>query len=81
VNGVVVAPQTDPDTGEIVIPVSAGHSDVRIWFGHTPDRAAGAAVSLCSLGVLLVFAQKSPTHRLWRLVEVWGFPKAQTPKT
>jgi len=61
VNGVAVAPQTDPDTGEIVIPVSAGHSDVRIWFGHTPDRAAGAAVSLCALGVLLVLAQKSLT--------------------
>jgi hypothetical protein len=63
VNGIAVALQTDPDTGVMVIPVPAGHSDVRIWFGHTPDRTTGAAASLCALAVVLVFAQKSPTLR------------------
>ncbi len=54
VNSTPLVPQTDPDTGQMVIQVPAGQSDVRIWFGHTPDRTLGPAVSLVGLVVFLV---------------------------
>jgi hypothetical protein len=54
VNGVAVTPQTEVETGKMVISVPAGHSDVRIWFGHTPDRTLGPAVSLAGLVVFLL---------------------------
>ncbi|HVN10315.1 MAG TPA: hypothetical protein VMV61_15165 [Patescibacteria group bacterium] len=53
VNGAPRAPQTDSSTGEIVIPVAAGRNDVRVWFGHTPDRTLGPVVSFTALVVLL----------------------------
>jgi hypothetical protein len=58
VNGAWVAPQTDPDTGQMVIPVPAGHSEVCVWFGYTADRPASAAVSLVALAIVVFFALK-----------------------
>ncbi|HUJ40136.1 MAG TPA: hypothetical protein VLW54_06295 [Candidatus Acidoferrales bacterium] len=56
VNGAPVVPQTDADTGEMVIPAPAGGSEVRVWFGHTPDRTAGPVVSLAALALFLIAA-------------------------
>ena len=52
VNGAALTPETESDTGQMVIPVPAGHSDVRVWFGHTTDRTLGPAVSLLALTLL-----------------------------
>jgi len=46
VNGARVSPETDSATGQMAIALPAGRSEVRVWFGHTPDRTAGPAVSL-----------------------------------
>jgi len=61
-NGLPIMSQTDPDTGQMVISVPKGHSEVRIWFGPTPGRAAGVTVSLCVLGALLMFARMKPNR-------------------
>ena len=61
-NGSPIMSQTDPDTGQMVISVPKGHSEVRIWFGPTPDRAAGVTVSLCVVGALLMFARMKPNR-------------------
>ena len=61
-NGSRIMAQTDPDTGQMVISVPKGHSEVRIWFGPTPGRAAGVTVSLCVLGALLMFARMKPNR-------------------
>jgi hypothetical protein len=53
VNGAPTTPLTDSDTGQMVIAVPAGRSEVRVWFGHTPDRTAGPAVSLLAAAILL----------------------------
>jgi len=60
VNGALIAPQTDSETGQMVIPVSRGHNEVRVWFGHTPDRTLGPTVSLASLFVLLLLLRRVP---------------------
>jgi 6-pyruvoyl-tetrahydropterin synthase-like protein len=60
-NGARLNTQTEDDSGQMVIPVPAGHSDVRIWFGHTPDRTLGPAVSLGAL-VLILLARRSTSH-------------------
>jgi len=67
VNAAPLVPQTDSDTGQMVIPVPAGHSEVRVWFGHTPDRTLGPAVSLVALVVFLLAcraARRQPAESL-----------------
>ena len=54
VNVTRVTPLTDPQTAQMVIPVPAGHSDVRVWFGHTRDRTLGPTISLMTLAVLVL---------------------------
>ncbi len=54
VNSTPLVPETDPDTGQMVIPVPTGQSEVRIWFGHTPDRTLGPAISIVALAFLFV---------------------------
>ena len=53
VNSIPLPPATDSQTGQMVIPLPAGHSDVRIWFSHTRDRTAGPATSLIALSAVL----------------------------
>jgi hypothetical protein len=55
VNGRPRATQIKDVTGMLVIPMTAGENDVRIYFRRTIDRVIGDGVSLISL-VLLVFA-------------------------
>ncbi|HKM90132.1 MAG TPA: hypothetical protein VJX29_05915 [Candidatus Acidoferrales bacterium] len=60
VNGARVPLQTDSGTGQMVIAVPAGRSEVRIWFGHTRDRTAGPAVSLGALAVFILLLRRMP---------------------
>ena len=53
VNGHSVRARSTEVTGQMVIPMPAGECDVRISFQRTPDRTAGGAISLLSLGVLI----------------------------
>ena len=53
VNGGPGVKESHPDTGQLIISVPAGRSRVRIFFTRTPDRAAGAAVSMAAAAALL----------------------------
>jgi hypothetical protein len=55
VNDRPVATETAEVTGQMLIPVAAGQSDVRIHFGRTLDRTLGDIVSMISL-ILVVAA-------------------------
>ncbi len=59
-NGARVPLQTDSATGQMVIAVPAGRSEVRVWFGHTPDRTAGPAVSLGALAFFILLLRRMP---------------------
>ena len=61
-NSAPLEPQTDPDSGQMVIVVPAGHSDVRIWFGHTPDRTLGPVVSLIGLAAFALIGWHARVH-------------------
>ena len=50
--GQPVQPLSDPRTGQMVIAVPRGYSDVRVWFGHTSDRTYGPAISLVAIAAL-----------------------------
>ena len=54
VNAAALTPQTEAGTGQTVIPVPAGRSKVRVWFGHTPDRTLGPVVTFGAVCLLLV---------------------------
>jgi hypothetical protein len=45
VNGRQVIPETQPDTGQMLIPVEAGKNKIEIVFGRTRDRTAGFVLS------------------------------------
>lgn len=53
VNGKLVEAQSDPLTGQMMIPIRAGENEVRIKFIRTWDRTVGGLVSLGALLVLL----------------------------
>jgi len=53
VNGRVVQTETTPNTGQMIVPISAGANRVEITFVEGWDRAVGAAISL--LALLLIF--------------------------
>ena len=55
-NGAPLTPQTENGSGLMIIPVPAGRSEVRVWFGHTSDRTAGPVVSLLGLAIFAVVA-------------------------
>jgi hypothetical protein len=61
VKGKVVTPQKPDDLDQMLVPIEAGKSEIRVRFAHTPDQTAGIAVSILSLliaGGLL--AQRKP---------------------
>jgi 6-pyruvoyl-tetrahydropterin synthase related domain len=51
-NGRSVPAETHLSTGQILIPIPAGVTNVRITFSRTWDRTVGAALSLAALAVL-----------------------------
>jgi len=49
VNDRVVQPERPDDTNQMVIPIPAGHAQIKVVFTRTPDRTTGIALSLLSL--------------------------------
>ncbi len=67
VNGKPVKTERSEDTGQLLVPVSSGRSEVRVRFTQTWDRQLGGIVSLVSLGVFLtlcLLARKQSTSTL-----------------
>lgn len=62
VNGLTVTSERLDDVNQMVIPVPAGKSEIRVRFTRTPDRTAGVAISLISaiLGLGLLRSRQSP---------------------
>lgn len=48
-NGTAITLQTDPELGQMLVPVPAGSSRIEINFGRTWDRTAGNIVSLVTI--------------------------------
>jgi len=48
-NGTAIALQTDPELGQMLVPVPAGSSRIQVEFGRTWDRTAGNIVSLVTI--------------------------------
>ncbi|MGA2810745.1 MAG: hypothetical protein ABSG16_05050 [Candidatus Acidiferrum sp.] len=53
VNGTRVAAEHPEGLAQILVPLAAGTSEVRVHFVRTADRTTGAGISLASLGALL----------------------------
>ena len=53
VNGVPVTTSRSEDTGQLLVPVSAGRSEVEIRFARTWDRRVGGIISLISIVILV----------------------------
>jgi hypothetical protein len=49
VNGSAVSVRHPEGTGQMIVPVAAGESELRVDFTRTPDRTLGGSVSLLSL--------------------------------
>jgi hypothetical protein len=56
VNGAAVKPERGEEFNQMVEPVPAGLSQVRVHFERTPDRAIGGALSIASLLALLAMS-------------------------
>ena len=58
VNGAPIVPDRLDNFNQMVIPIAAGHSTIRIRFARTPDRSLGLLISILSvlLAVFLLFA-------------------------
>ncbi|MGC2754528.1 MAG: hypothetical protein WCA40_19375, partial [Candidatus Acidiferrum sp.] len=65
VNGAVVTPLSGEDYNQMLVPVPAGESQIRVRFTRTWDRMLGGLLSLVSaltvLGLLIV--ERRATHR------------------
>jgi branched-subunit amino acid transport protein len=53
VNGVTVVPRGGDDYNQMIVPVPAGDSHVRVWFARTWDRTLGAGISMATAFFLL----------------------------
>jgi hypothetical protein len=49
VNGHAITLERSDDVNQIIVPIPAGKSDIRVRFIRTPDRTAGLAISFVSL--------------------------------
>ena len=54
-NGKTIQPERMDDVNQMVIPVEAGHSEIRIQFTRTTDRKIGDAISLGSVLAVIFF--------------------------
>ena len=63
VNGRPVSTQTTEETGQMVIPVGPGESDVTITFVRTWDRTLGAAITIVALILTIALAWKDRGKR------------------
>jgi hypothetical protein len=53
VNGKVVTPERGEEIAQMVLPLQAGTSQIRVHFARTTDRTIGAGISLVSLLLLI----------------------------
>ena len=72
VTGRVTAVETEPTTGQMMVPIQAGENQVRITFTRTWDRTAAGIVSMVTLLALLITvltdrAQPRGTQRSQRI--------------
>ena len=65
VNGVAISAETHEVTGQMVIPLPAGKSEVQLTFVRTWDRLAGGLVSLITALLIVTLLAASKTLRFW----------------
>jgi hypothetical protein len=65
VNGITIAAETHEVTGQMVIPLPAGKSEVQITFVRTWDRLAGGVVSLITALSILALLVVRKNLRFW----------------
>lgn len=67
VNGATVSPRGGDDYNQMIVPLPAGESHVRVWLARTWDRTLGGGLSLLSalaaLGLLITGIRRRPTRR------------------
>jgi hypothetical protein len=63
VNGHRVETETQDDTGQMLIPIAAGESTVKIGFIRSWDRTVGGIVSLVSAAMLLLWFARGRSDR------------------
>jgi len=66
VNGTVISPERMDDVNQMVLPVEAGNSDIRVQFVRTLDRKLGNAISIGSgllAGLLLYWGRRWVGHK------------------
>jgi hypothetical protein len=69
VNGTATQTQKTDVTGLMVVPVSAGESDIYIYFRRTKDRLVGDIVSLISMAFcLIIWLRTQPKSRAGRKI-------------
>jgi len=80
VNGVPIVAKTQAHTGEILVPVETGISEVRVKFIQTPDRFWGGMISLISLvlAVTLMFYQRRGSWSWTDAARTPSRPRAST---
>jgi hypothetical protein len=61
VNGQPVLPEFAEGTGQIILPLGAGMCRIHVRFARTPDRVAGALLSLSGLIACGVLFLKRPS--------------------
>jgi hypothetical protein len=52
VNGMAVTPQRAQEVAQMILPLRAGTSQIRVYFARTADRTIGAVISMAGLAVL-----------------------------
>lgn len=52
VNGIAVTPQRAEDVAQMILPLRAGTSQIRVYFARTADRTIGAGISVIGLAIL-----------------------------
>ncbi|HZC65275.1 MAG TPA: hypothetical protein VE545_01790 [Candidatus Dormibacteraeota bacterium] len=62
VNGSAVTPQRAEDVAQMILPLRAGTSEIRVHFARTTDRTIGGAISAAGLAVL-AFLLLAGRHR------------------